>query len=210
MGRTTCNMRLDFQNQRSQIRHKKHRDPPTQQQSNDSDRKNCKGVFTCDRFGQTNGQEASGGDEGTGQHGHGGHLVGKGGSADFVKALFHFANHHLHRNDGVVHQQTQSNDERTQRYLVQTNAEVIHRQKRHGQHQGNGDAHHQTRSHIDMPPKAPTFVPTQGHKADHQHNHHSLDQHADKLADRAFDRFGLVLQLHQSHAMGQVGLNFGC
>ena len=194
-------MRLDLENEGSQIRHKKHRYPPTQQQGDDGDRKNGKGVLTRDRFGQANRQESSRGDEGTGQHGHGRHLVGKGSGANFVKALLHFAHHHLHRNDGVVHQQAQSDDERAQRYLVQTNAKVIHRQKSHGQHQGDGDAHHQTGAHIDVPTKASTLVPTQRHKADQQHNHHRLDQHTDELTDGAFDRFGLVLQLHQCHAM---------
>ena len=50
---TFFGMRLDAQNQGAQVGHEKHRHPPTQQQRNHGHRKNREGVFTGDRFGQT-------------------------------------------------------------------------------------------------------------------------------------------------------------
>ena len=57
---------------------------------------------------------------------------------------------------------------------------VVHGQKSHGQHQGNGDAHHQTGTHVDVPALvdwvvAGTAMKPQGNKADGQHNHHRFD-----------------------------------
>ena len=178
-----------LQEQSAKIGHKVNRSHPTDDQCDDSDRKNGKGVLTRDGLGQTNRQETCRRNQSTRQHGHGGQFISKGGRANFVIALFHFANHHLNGNDGVIDQQTQRNDERTQRNFMQTNVEIVHGQKRHSQHQWNGDAHHQTRPHVQGPTapqgvNARTLVQAQGQEADGQHNGNSLDQCLQKLIDR--------------------------
>ena len=97
-----------------QIGHKVNRSHPTDQERHHGDRKNREGVLACHGLGHANRQEACGGDQGARQHGHGGEFVGKGRRSHLVVTLFHFVHHHLHRNDGVVHQQAQGDDERAQ------------------------------------------------------------------------------------------------
>ena len=201
-------LRFGFEQQHTQIWHKVDRHQPAQHQCNHRHRKNCKGVFTGDRFGNANWQEADGGNERTGQHRHGGDFIGKGRGAHLVVAFFHLAHHHLHGDDGVIHQQPQRDDERAQRYFVQPDAEVRHPQKGHRQHQRDGDTHHQTGAHVDVP----TFVKrviagaameTQRDKADRQDDGDRFNQGADKLIDRIGHVFGLVLNLQQADACGQ-------
>ena len=90
---------------------------------------------------------------------------------------------------------------------MQANAPVIHGQKRHGQHQGNGDRDHEPWAHIHIPAVTPTFVKPKCNKTHHQHNEHRFDQHADKFTHRTRDRFGLVLHLYQGHASRQGFFN---
>ena len=205
-------MRRGLEQQRAQIRHKKDRRHPTDQKRHHRDRKNRKGVLARHRLGHANRQEPGGGDQGAREHGHGRELVGEGGRAHLVVALLHFAHHHLHRDDGVVHQQAQSDDERAQRNFVQADVQVMHGQKGHRQHQRDGDAHHQTGADVQRPAPpqrvvARPLVQAQCQKAHRQHNHHGFDQHLDELVDRARHRTGLVLHLHQGHACRQTGLS---
>ena len=99
-------MRRHFQEQGAEVRYKINRRHPTDEQRNDGHSKDGKGVFTRHGLGQTNRQKSSCSDQGARQHGHGREFVSKGGGTHFVVALFHFANHHFNRNDGVVYQQT--------------------------------------------------------------------------------------------------------
>ena len=148
MHRSAWRHQLGLEQHSAQVRHKKDRGKPAQHQRNHSHGKDGVGVLTGDRLGQPDGQKAGRRDQRARQHGHGGDFVGKGGGANLVVALLHFAHHHFNRNDGVVHQQTQRNDQRSQRNLVQADVPIIHRQKGHRQHQRNGDAHHQARPHV--------------------------------------------------------------
>ena len=110
-------------------------------------------------------------------------VVGEGGGAHLVVALLHLAHHHLDRDDRVVHQQAQRDDQRAERDLVQADAPVVHDQEGDGQHQRDRDA----------PPPGPAAcrrrAPTQprlecagpGDEADRQHDHHGLDQRARRI-----------------------------
>ena len=94
---------------------------------------------------------------------------------------------------------------------MQADAKVIHGQKGHGQHQRDGDAHHQTGADVQRPAPpqgvlARPLVQAQRQEAHRQHNHHRLDQHLDELVDRARHRTGLILHLGQAHARRQAGL----
>ena len=202
-----------LEQQCAKVRHKIHRHDPAQHQRDHGHRKNRKGVFSRDGFGQADRQETDGGDQGAGQHRHGRDFIRKGGSSHFVVTLFHFPDHHFYRNDGVVDQQAEGDDQRAQRYFVQPDVPVIHGQKRHRQHQRNRDAHHQTGPHVDAitPPERQhgsicALVQTQADEADRQHDQHRLNQHAHKLVDGADHCFGLVLNLHQLDARGQAGI----
>ena len=181
--------RRRLEQQRAQVGHEVHRDDPAQHQRDHGHGKNRKGVFAGGGFGQANRQKAHRRDQRAGQHGHGGDLIGKGGGSHLVIALFHLAHHHLHGNDGVVHQQAQRNDQRAQRDLVQAYAPVPHGQKGHAQHQRNGDAHDQAGAYIKSPAlpqgmEARPPVQPQADEADGQHDHHGLDQHLDEFIDR--------------------------
>ena len=71
-------MRRCLQQQGAQIWHEVNGGNPTDQQGNDGDRKDGKGVLTRHGFGQTNGQKTSRRDQGARQHGHGCKFVGEG------------------------------------------------------------------------------------------------------------------------------------
>ena len=90
---------------------------------------------------------------------------------------------------------------------MQAYAPVIHRQKRHGQHQRDGDRDHQTWAHIHIPAVTSALVQPKCNKTHHQHNQHRFNQNADKFAHRTRDRFRLVLHLHQRHASRQRFFN---
>ena len=195
MRAALCARGFGLEQQSAQIRHKVNRHPPAQHQGDHGDRKNSKGVFTHSGLGHANWQETRGGDQRAGQHRHRRDFISKGRSTYAVVALFHFAHHHLHRNDGVVHQQAQGDDERAERDFVQPDAPVVHGQKRHGQHQRNRDRHHQTGANVHIPTVSPALVQAQRDKADHQHNQHRLNQHTHKLTHRLGHRLRLVLHL---------------
>jgi len=214
VGGAGLHMLRCLEQQGSQIRHEVHRHHPRDHQRNDGHGKNGEGVLAGHRLGQANGQKTGGGDQGPRQHGHGGDLVGEGGGAYLVVALFQLAHHHLDGNDGVVHQEAQSDDERAQRDFVQADVPVAHGEEGDRQHQRNRDAHHQPRPRVHVPAAPPALraaalVQTQADKADDQHDHHSLDQHADKLVHRTGNRLGLVLHVHQAHAGGQLRVDAG-
>ena len=65
------------------------------------------------------------------------------------KALLHLPHHHLDRDDGVVDQQAERDDQRAERDLVQVDVEQAHAQESDRQHQRNRQRHHQARTHVD-------------------------------------------------------------
>ena len=208
VGLGGLHMGRHLEQQRAQVRHEIHRHHPRQHQRNHRHGKNREGVFTRHRLGNANRQKASRRDQGARQHGHGRQLIGKGGGAHLVVALFQLQHHHFDGDDGVVHQQAQRDDERAQRNLVQANAPVPHGQKGHGQHHGNGDAHHQAGPGVDVPalPQrvvARALVQAQADEAHGQHDDHGFDQHLHKFVDRRGHGLGLVLHIDQLDARWQ-------
>jgi len=71
---------------------------------------------------------------------------------------------------------------------VQADAEVVHGGKRHRQHQGDHQRHHQAGAH------------TQREEADREHDHQRLHQHLDELAHAGFHRRRLIRHFAQFHA----------
>ena len=104
-------VRLHLEQQRAQVRHKINRDDPAQAQRDDGDREDRVGIFAGHRLGQADGQETGCRNQRARQHRLGRDLVGKGGGAHLVVALLHLAHHHLDRDDRVVHQQAQRDDQ---------------------------------------------------------------------------------------------------
>ena len=99
---------------------------------------------------------------------------------------------------------------------MQPDAKIIHRQKRHAQHQRNRDADDETRTNVDVvapPQRQPArplvraFVKTEGDEAHGQHDQHGFNQHADKFIDRSRHCLGLVLHVNQPYAGRQCLAN---
>ena len=76
-------------------------------------------VFAGDRLCQRDRQESRRSDERTGEHGHRRQIEHRRRRAQTVVPLLHLAHHHLHGNDRVVDQQTERDDQRAERDLVQ-------------------------------------------------------------------------------------------
>ena len=97
---------------------------------------------------------------------------------------------------------------------MQPDPPVVHPQEGHRQHQRYCDAHHQTRTYIDVIPTVPkriarALVKAQGNETDCQHNHNRLDQRTNKLVYRAGHSRGLVLDLDQPKARGERRIDRG-
>ncbi|MNN09485.1 hypothetical protein D3C81_1223670 [compost metagenome] len=137
-------------------------------------------------------QEARRRDQGAGEHREGRAAPGIARGLEPVVALLHLDRHHFHGNDRVVHQQAQRQYQGTERDLVQTDAEVVHGGKGHGQHQRDGQRHDQPGAQA------------QGEEAHQQHDDQRLDQHLDELANASLDRRRLVRDLAQFHTGRQV------
>ena len=71
-------------------------------------------------------QEAGDGDERAGEHRQRGARVGEARRAEAVEALLHLDRHHLDRDDRVVDEQPQRQDQRAERDLVQADVEQPH------------------------------------------------------------------------------------
>mmetsp|Transcript_42319 Transcript_42319/g.99329 ORF Transcript_42319/g.99329 Transcript_42319/m.99329 type:complete len:737 (-) Transcript_42319:1283-3493(-) len=193
-----------LQQQRTQVRHEIDRRHPGDHECRCRNSEDREGVFARRRLRQTDRQEADCRDQRARQHGHGRHVIGEGRGAHLVVALFEFAHHHLNRNDRVVHQQTQRDDQRAQRDLVQAHAPIEHGREGDGQHQRNGDGDDQTRPNVHA---QRARMQPERQEAHRQHDHDGFDEHMHELAHRGGDGLGLVLNLPQLNAGGQVALD---
>ena len=123
-------------------------------------------------------QEARDRDQRAGEHREGRRRVGEACRAEAVVALLQLDRHHLHRDDRVVDEQPERQDQRAERDLVQADAEHPHQQERRGEHQrdrhGDDEAGAQAQAH-------------QRHR---EHDQHRLRQRAHELVDGALHRLG--------------------
>jgi hypothetical protein len=114
----------------SEIRREQHRDQPRQDQRDAHDLEDRDRVFARARLRQAHRQEARGGDERAGEHRERGGRVGEGGRARAIPALLQLQRHHLHRDDRVVDQQAERDDQRAERDALQVDAQRIHHEER--------------------------------------------------------------------------------
>ena len=187
---TLADMRLE--KAIAQERRHSHRRNPRHQQRDSHDREDRKGVFAGRRLGRRDWQKASRGDQCAGQHRSRRMRERIGGSAKFVPALFQLACHHLDRDHCIIHQQTQRNDQRTRGNPMQIDAKEIHQQEGRCQDKGNRQRHHK-----------PGTQP-QCKEADDQDDHHRLQQHFHKFADRLLDDLRLIGDLTEFDTDRQV------
>ncbi len=80
-------------------------------------------------------QEAGDGDQRAGEHRERRARVGEARGAEAVEALLQLDRHHLDRDDRVVDEQAQRQDQRAERDLVQADVEQPHAQERGREHQ---------------------------------------------------------------------------
>ncbi len=114
---------------------------------------------------------------------------------DAVVAFFHLYHHHLDGDDGIVHKQSQSQDQRAQRDAV----EVLSGRGHHNEDCRQRQRH--SRSNDD------THTPAHAHET-HQHDHQQRDKELDhELIDRRADIDGLVCDLGQAHTLRHVGVD---
>jgi hypothetical protein len=154
-----------------------HRGQPRQQQRDRGHLENRARIFAGTRLGQCDRQESGHRDQRAGQHRKRRAGVGERGGTHPAPALLQFYRHHLDRDDRIVHQQPQSQNQRAERHLVQADAEQLHEQRRGRQHERNGDHHHHAGAH------------SQAQQTHQQHDRdrfgHRLQEVVDRMRHRA-------------------------
>ena len=165
-----------------------HGNHPGCDQRDGDHREQGKGVFARAAFGKRTGGESGGGNQRPGQHRKGGGGVGESRGPDLVVALLDFDHHHFDRNDRVINQQPQRDNQCTERYPLQIDAEQAHPQKAYCQHQRDrqGDDH--------------AGSPTERNERNGQDDDHRLQQGAHELVDRSLDHGRLIGHFLHRHA----------
>ncbi len=152
-------------------------------------------IFARSRLRKADRKKTRRRDQRAGKHRESGGCVGVCGSAELVPALLQLQRHHFDGNDGVVHQQSERNDQRAQRDALQLNAHHVHRQEGHGQHERDAERDDQSGAQA------------QREEADDEHNDHSLGQTLLELEYGMLDDTRLVADRVDLHAHRQVGLD---
>lgn len=186
-----CHVASWFQQDVPQVRRHHDRHQPGGQQRDRRHRENGEGVFADHRLGQRDRQECGGGQQGTGQHGKRGRMEGVGGRFEAVPAGLQLVRHHFHCDDGVVHQQAESDDERPGGDTMQVDVEQPHRGEGDRQHHRDGQRHHQAGTPLER---------KEGHR---QHDGDGFEETLHEEPDRVADDAGLVVDPLDLHAHRQ-------
>ncbi len=136
-------------------------------------------------------------DERAGEPRHRGRLVGEGGRLQPVPARLHLHDHHLDRDDSVVHQQAERDDQRPERDALEVPA-------CHEHHQGD-DAEHDRHRKPDHDPRAPA----EAEQADSKHDGERFQQRALEFPDGFADDCRLIGHALELDAVGQFRLQLG-
>ena len=134
---------FDLQEKHAQERDHRNRQQPGGKQRQGDDLGQGGREFPDRAFGQHDGQERGDGGEGRNEQGNAQFACRSKGGVPPAFALLDAHQNRFAHHDGVIDQQSQRNDERNQRHLVQPNAEELHQHER-GQHRhGNQRGDHQ-------------------------------------------------------------------
>ncbi|MCY1220010.1 hypothetical protein D9M72_320090 [compost metagenome] len=175
----------------AQIRREGDGDDPGHDQCNAHDPEHVAGVFAGRGTGKAVGHEAHRRHQRAGQHRRGSVAPGIGGGGNAAVAFLHLDHHHLDRDDGIVHQQSQRKDQRAQGNAVKVLASGRHDDEHCGQRQRHSRCH----DNADAPAHA-----QETHRQHHQQGDKELDH---ELIDRCADVDGLVGHFGQAHAQRQ-------
>ncbi|MNF56771.1 hypothetical protein D3C84_382720 [compost metagenome] len=170
---------------------------PREQHRGADDPENATRVLAGGGLREADRQEAHDGDQRAGQARHGGGLIGERGRLHAVHAGFHLRHHHLDGDDGVIHQQSQRDNQRAERDALEVPAHRQHHQRHAAQHQ-----RHRGRDHE-------AGAPAQAGQAHRDHNDQRLGQRAPEVVNSILHRGGLVGHELQLHAVRKFRLDPG-
>ena len=146
-------------------------DNPRRRQGDGDHDEHREAVLTGAALGEAHGNEAGDGDERAGQHRESSRGVSERRGRDLVRTLLELLHHHLDGDHGVVDEQAERDDERTERDALERDAEQVHHHKGDGEHERDGDGNN------DAGP------PAERQEADAEHDGDRLHQRLGELAD---------------------------
>src|SRR5438093_2824113 len=170
-------------------------DPRGNQRESD-DPKNVSGIFSRGRTGKAHWQKSNYGYQSPGQHRRCGVAPGISRGLDAIHSLLHLHHHGFDGDDGIVHQEPQRDDERSQCDSIKNPICDHHDHKYRAQ--GQRDC----RDHHDSNP------PPQAQQAD---QHYYTDRHREldhKFVYRRADIDGLISDLFQADSQWEARGNF--
>jgi hypothetical protein len=149
------------------------RDDPRRDERDSAHLEDRARVFAGRALAVAIGRKPATGDQRAGEHRERGARVGEARRAEAVEPLLELDRHHLDRDDRVVDEKPQREDERAERDLVQADVEQPHHEERDGEHERD--------RHGDHEPGAKT----EAQKRHREHDDHGLGERAQELVDRA-------------------------
>ena len=159
---------------------------PRGEQSEADDPEDVAGIFAGGRAGEADRREADHGDQGSGEHRRGGMGPGVGGRPGALEAFLHLHHHHLDRDDRVIHQKPERDDQCAKRDPVEYAAGPKH----DDEDCGKGQRHGRSNDNADSPAKA-----DQAHHHDHRQSDEEFEH---ELVHRLVDVHRLVGDLGES------------
>ncbi|TLD45621.1 MAG: hypothetical protein FAZ92_02110 [Accumulibacter sp.] len=164
----------------AQIGGEDHRHHPGHQQGDADDGEDRKGVLAGTRPRQAHRHETDRGDQRAGQHRKGGRGIGEGRGAEAIPALLHLHHHHLDGDDRIVYEQPEGNHQCAEGNALQIDAEGVHQQEGHRQHQRN-------RQRDDG-----AGAQAEADEGNHEDDHHRLGERRHEEVHRLADDLRLV------------------
>ena len=181
----------------AEIGREQHGDEPRRCERDADHPENAAGVFADRRIGEPDRHEARRGDQRSGQHREGGRGPGEGRRALAAPALLELHHDHLGRDDRVVDEKPERDDERAQRHALQVEADESHCDEDDREHERDRSRDDEARP------------PSERKEADREHDRQGLDEGASEFVDRPVDDLGLVGDARDRHAARQLGLELG-
>jgi hypothetical protein len=148
----------------AEIGREDHRHEPRGDERDRDHPEDAAGIFADRGVGEADRQEARRRHEGSGQHRKGRRGPGEGRRAHAVVALLDLHHHHLDRDDGVVDEKAERDDEGAERDAVEVDAEDRHRHEGDREHERHRERHHDA------------GAPAERQEAHHEHDGERLQE----------------------------------
>ena len=114
-----------------------------------------------------------------------------------IPAFLHLHDHHLDRDDAVVHQQAERDDQRAERDALEVPAHREHHQRDDAEHDRHREPDHDARA------------PAEAQQADREHDRERFQQRALEFPDGFADDGRLIGDALELDAVGQLRLDLG-